>query len=332
MTMLLTILFVFCRIGQLGGTVSLASFGQQRQLIPSHSHPHLHPHPPFTLAADPLASHTIPSNLSEVPDPPFLGPPTDRPNTNQKIKIMIHVLRTENHILPSSDLSRLFCSPFVLCLAVRLSLSSILSSSSSSSYVVLITYCLWHCDNRHPCFGNPPPDSLLFCIDQTKTNNYNCFRLASINRIQLHSPWSRPSVLHMYAYPRSLLCVKKKKSIVSSPSFLTLALAVPLCLMFEITIHTYALLRTSFFFFSNTNCSLTLSFLSLLPSTLADGVSIEEEEKKLVSVLPANQSKEHIGEMDRGWSFTYRSHLRHFFFLYSITKSSGDFRCCHLWT
>lgn len=39
MTMLLTILFVFCRIGQLGGTVSLASFGQQRQLIPSLSHP-----------------------------------------------------------------------------------------------------------------------------------------------------------------------------------------------------------------------------------------------------------------------------------------------------
>ncbi|KAK5808839.1 hypothetical protein F5H01DRAFT_350588 [Linnemannia elongata] len=53
----------------------------------------------------------------------------------------------------------------------------------------------------------------------------------------------------MYAYPRSLLCVKRKKSIVSSPSFLTLALAVPLCLMFEITIHTYTLSRTSFFFF-----------------------------------------------------------------------------------
>lgn len=89
----------FVALGNWAG-VSLASFGQQRQLIfclPSLSRPlsppHplsptlTHSHPPFThcmLPPHPFARHTMPINLSERPDTPFLVlRPTEHKSKNK---------------------------------------------------------------------------------------------------------------------------------------------------------------------------------------------------------------------------------------------------------
>lgn len=117
-------------------------------------------------------------------------------------------------------------------------------------------------------------------------------------------------------------------------SCLTLALPVSLCLLSAIITHTYAL--AYFIFLSQMQFfSFSLSFC-LRPSTPTVGcVSIEEEKKKRnwSRSFQQNQPIEHKGELHRGWLLLIVVIYAHFFLLMcSITKSSGDFRCCHLWT
>lgn len=81
--MMLLTFFVFCRIGQLCRLVSLASFGQQRQLIFS-SQPLSPTFTPLYADRPSHARHTTRLlTYPKGPIPPFL---VLRPNTNQKQK------------------------------------------------------------------------------------------------------------------------------------------------------------------------------------------------------------------------------------------------------